>query len=237
VQKAIINTEMKSFNISDIDLDVFANSKSITISYNQSNGTFLATKGSQITPENIIVYNFDYETDSSNDYLCGNEESGIIKSFKTSNFNMNKTYIQIDLNRKLTLPLIHQGTKIVLPNEIRGLFSSSGNINITTIINILKDEEQKIKNKYNSAPEKQIKKLNILASKYNNEKIKSEKKRDDYGIGKSFDQIANDTIDKISNLSLSDYLINEEKDLTSLKKRTTYIEIYLDFKKDTEYIL
>ena len=231
VQKAIINTEMKSFNISDIDLDVFANSKSITISYNNSNGTFEATKGSQITPENIIVYNFDYETDSSNDYLCGNEESGIIKSFKTSNFNMNKTYIQIDLNRKLTLPLIHQGTNIVIPNDIRSLFASSGNINITTIINILKDEEQKIKNKYNSAPEKQIKKLNILASKYNNEKIKSERKRDDYGIGKSFDQIANDTIDKISNLSLSDYLINEEKDLTSLKKRTTEHRNIFGFQK------
>ena len=233
VQKATINADMKSFNISDIDLDVFANSKSITISYNNSNGTFEATKGKGVISENVIVYKFKYDTDTSNDYLCGNEESGIIKSFITSNFNMNKTYIKVDVNNKLTLPLIHQRVSIVVPNHVReqNLFPLTGIINITEIINILTNEEQRIKNEYNSVPEQKIEELKVLASKYYNEKKKSEKNRDDYGIGNSFNQIANDTIDKISDLSLLDSLINEEKNLTSLKSRTTVNRNILGFQQ------
>ena len=232
VQRATINADMKSFNIYDIDLDVFANSKSITISYNNSNGTFEATKGKNVISENVIVYKFKYDTDTSNDYLCGNEESGIIKSFITSNFNMNKKYIEVD-DDELTSPLIHEGVSIVVPNHVReqNLFPLTGIINITEIINILTNEEQRIKNEYNSDIDIEIGKLNELSSKYTNKINKSNEEMNTYGIGRNFNQIANDIINKISNLSLSDSLINEEKKLASLKPRTTINKNILGFQQ------
>ena len=84
IKKAELNSDMKSFDTKDINMKQFLKSNAITLNYSLINNKFTLTRDSIINPELVDIYKFKYN------YLCNNEESGVIKEYKIGIFTNKK---------------------------------------------------------------------------------------------------------------------------------------------------
>jgi len=232
IQYAKLNENMKSFITTAVDYNDFANSQSTTISFDNNMGIINVSKGLEIVPIDKYIYKFDYN------YLCFNEESGIIKSFKSEKFKMNKKYIDnVDVS-PITKPLLDSSNSIiVVPTELRSLFGANIT-SLSSIVDALNDKAAYIIETTNVNPKLEREKLSKLNELYNEKKNEAVAALDNFGIGKTFNEIVNFRFNEIISPSVNDATINNEKETALLIARTTQEKTLLNLKKGyNTYIL
>lgn len=188
VKYAKVNMDKKSLTTSDIDLNEFADSKSTNFSYNEQTNSINVIKGAEVNPENVTIYKFEYN------YLCGNENAGIIKSFTSNDFTMNKKYV--DSGGIVPVTKILSNGIIVIPSELKSIF----NVEITSISSIissLANKAAELIRDTNVDPKIEKGKLSRLIDAYIKKIKEAEDNNETFGVNKSADYIFNYNFEKI----------------------------------------
>jgi hypothetical protein len=189
IKEATFNSDLKSLNTVNIDMKKFLSANAEKISYNSLDNKFIITKDSGINSELVDIYRFKYN------YLCNNEEGGVIKEFKSAKFTNEKKYIETQANNQINLDLKYNDQlirvhPIMYKNYFDGLTSKD---EIIQEINRLKIN---IKQTYNSDIDGNIEILETEKESYETYMSTAESNKDAFGVGLSFKDIINYTFEK-----------------------------------------
>lgn len=219
VEYAKVKSDKKSFEIVDIDLNEFADSKSTNFSYNEDTNSINVIKGAEVNPENVTIYKFEY------DYLCGYDNyAGIIKGFTTSDFTMNKHYVDSIGMTPITKTIGPIGSdEIIIPEKLKKIFKVE-NLNTDSIISSLRKEGEELIKITNVDPKIEKGKLSRLIEAYNKKIEEAEDNKETFGINKSADYIFNYNFEKIIESNFVEIVGNDKENITSIadKEKVPY---------------
>lgn len=215
VKEAILNNDMKSFTVSDVNMEHFLSVDSLNIKFKKTDNYFELIQKSKISASDAEIYKFNYN------YLCGNDESGVIMDFEKSTFNNNKSYLKMKKNNNMKVNLKYNNSILRVPNYALNEISRINDINKIKIINKINELKQQIIENYNRNPLSVREELLRKISQCGRKKDETLRVYNSFGINKN-----------ISELLLSSFdVINKTATVNVNSMPTTNVKIIQNYKK------
>lgn len=188
IKEATFNPDLKSLSVEDIDMKKFLSANALKIRYSSLNNKFIITKDSSINPELVDIYRFKYN------YLCNNEEGGVITNFKTDKFTNEKKYIEMMQTNSISKDLKYNNDLVRIPNIYKNHFN--GLTSRDAIIKEINRLKNIIMQTYNSGVNRNIALLETEKKSYDTNLLTAISNKDTFGVGKSFKEIIDFTFEK-----------------------------------------
>lgn len=192
VKNATLNGNMKSFTITDVNMEKFLDEDSVQIMYDNHNNKFKLIKTSKITPNNVEIYKFKFN------YLCNDEESGVIQEYNKKTFQNNKTYLNLAANNSISAELKLNGTIIKVPDVALDILKDMKNpINKNSVLDSVKLLKSQTIESFNESPLTSQERLKMLEAQYIKKKTDAEKLYTSFGVTKNITELLSSTFNVI----------------------------------------
>ena len=196
LKEAELNPDMKSFTTRKINIGKLLERDATKIKYYSSGNYFDLIQNSKISSEKCEIFKFNYN------YLCNNEESGIITEYNIAEFTNNKTYLYMSSNNNIIVKLKLNEEQISIPHYAIGHFREITDTDTSAVLTKINTLKSTVLSTYNENPAKMKEKLERQIAIYGPKASNALKKKLAYGINL-----------KISDLLISSFdVINKSAD-------------------------
>jgi|OM-RGC.v1.000052662 hypothetical protein len=192
LREAELNPDMKSFTTRKIDIGKLLERDATKIKYYSSGNYFDLIQNSKISAQKCEIFKFNYN------YLCNNEEGGIIKEYNIAEFTNNKTYLHMASNNSISVILKLNETQISIPHYAIGHFREITDTDTSAVLTKINTLKSTVLSTYNENPAKMKEKLERQIAIYGPKASNALKKKQAYGINITISDLLVSSFDVIN---------------------------------------
>ena len=191
-KEAELNPDMKSFTTRDIDIGKLLERDATNIRYYSSGNYFNLIQNSKISAQNCEIFKFNYN------YLCNNEEGGIITEYNIAEFTNNKTYLYMPSNNNIIVRLKLNDAQISIPHYAIGHFRGTTDTDSSSVLTKINALKSTVVSTYNENPARMKEKLERQIAIYEPKAREALDKKEAYGINLTISDLLLSSFDIIN---------------------------------------